>query len=131
MAPIQRDLGEVRRILARFTLERMLAGWSVSALADESNVHRSVIDRWENGRVDNPLLSVLAALVQPLDLRIDLVAERHVPLLNLDEFEIEALVSAAMDGWKVRPCDHPQEDQLLSALAKLRKVNKDGVGRAA
>lgn len=106
MAPIQRDPAEVRRLLARLTVERMAAGWSVAALSQECGVHRSVIDRWESGTVTNPLLSVYAAMVKPLGLRLELVGERHLPLMGLDEFEIGAL----------------QGDHLLAALTKLRKT---------
>lgn len=111
----------------------MIAGWSVQALADESAVHRSVIDRWENGKVDNPLLSLYAALVKPLGVRVDLVGERHVPLMNLDDFEICALIEAAAgDGWRGnqwRDSDRGRrmEKHLRSALVKLGKINDKGV----
>ena len=105
-------------------MEYTLAGWSKGLLAREAGVHYSVIKRWEDGLVTNPLLSLIVAVAKPLGLRLDFVAPRHLPLLELDEFEIAALVDAAVEGWRVQDCDHPQESQLLSALTKLGKINK-------
>lgn len=127
MPVTKRAPGEVRRILARLTVERMIAGWSVQALSTETGVHRSVIDRWESGEVMNPMASILATLATPLGLRLDFVAERHLPLLNLDEFEIAALIEAAWAYQCGEPLKSGSSDaaHLRSALKKLGKISVD------
>lgn len=128
MAFTPRAQGEVNRIIARFTIEKEAAGWTTNALCREVGVSRSVVDRWETGTTQHPTVNHLAALAEPLDLRLDLVAPRHLPFLGLDEFEVRALIAGALAGWQAQECGHPQEQYLLSALSKLGKINQ-GVPR--
>lgn len=125
MAPIQRAPEEVRRVLTRLAFEYTAAGWTYWTLGRESGVHPSVLKRWETGQVTNPLVSLLAAAAEPLGLRVDLVAERHLPLLELDEFEVEALAEAALTGWSETNPGWPREEHLRSALVKLGKIKQE------
>lgn len=115
---------EVRRLMARLMIERVLAGWGPRALAQRTGVSVATIPRLENGDIKNPTLGTLCAVTEPLGLRIDFVAERHQPLLKLDEAEIQALIEGAYFGWRQMPRGHPMERRLLSLLRKLGKIKK-------
>lgn len=120
----QRAPDEVRRILTRFTFEYAAAGWTYWTLAKECGVHPSVLHRWEAGQINNPMLSILVAAVEPLGLRVDLVAERHLPFLELDEFEVPALLEAARAQYGGDPMQFGDE-HLTSALVKLGKIKQE------
>lgn len=122
MAPIQRAPHEVNRLLSRLITEYTVAGWSSWTLGRACDVHPSVLRRWENGEVKNPLLSIVVAVSDYLGLRLDFVAQRHLPLLPLDEFEIEALIEGALVGWREVESGSPTERHLTSALTKLGKL---------
>lgn len=113
---------EVQRLVTRFVMERMLAGWPIKALADKAGVGTPSIHRFENGQIQNPTLGTMAALVAPMELRVDFVGERHLPFMDLDEYELEALVNGALLGWDSMEPGHTGERQLRSALRKLGKI---------
>lgn len=124
MAPKQRAPHEVQRILTRLILEYRMAGWSHWTLGRECGVHSSVLQRWENGKVQNPLLSLVVAVADFLGLRMDFVAERHLPLLPLDEFEIAALIEAA-DAYRRGEPMRTGEGALEGALGKLGRIDRE------
>lgn len=126
MAPLPRAPHEVNRILTRLAVEYTAAGWTAWSLAKECGVHFSVLKRWETGKVTNPLLSLLVAATEPLNLRVDLVAPHHQPLLELDEGEVQALIRAAAgNGWMGEDCRDEWADHLSSALRKLGKITTE------
>lgn len=114
---------EIRRLVVRYSIGRVAAGYNVTDLGRKVGMFRSNIDRVENGSV-TPTLPVLIRLGQAVGLRLGWVPEWVEPVLELDEFEFASLISAAMEGWKVMETGGPQEDNLLAALTKLGKINK-------
>lgn len=124
MASIQRAPHEVNRLLSRLITEYTVAGWSSWTLGRACDVHPSVLRRWENGEVQNPLLSIVVAVSEYLGLRLDFVAERHLPLLPLDEFEIEALIEAANAYRRGEPM-RMGEGALEGALGKLGRIDRE------
>lgn len=105
---------EIRRIVTRFAIERVAAGWSVWDLAQESGVNRANINRFEAGATQ-PMLSTLVGLAQILELRLDVVPKHLQPLLALDEFDVAALINAAV--MEAGTCPDPR---LHTALDKIR-----------
>lgn len=113
---------EIRRLVTRFAIERVAAGWSVWDLAQESGVHRANINRFETGETV-PTLTTLVGLSRILGLRLDVVPKHLQPLLALDEFEVRALIAFAMAAAGNAEWDNAftpqQRDAMLSALRKL------------
>lgn len=115
----------VNRLLTRLAVEFHANGWTIASLCREAGVHRSVLDRWLDGRVANPLVNPLVAFVEAMGMRVDIVAPHHQPLLHLDEFETAALVEAARAGWQELSFGQPGERHLRSALRKLGKLTTE------
>lgn len=119
---------EIRRLVTRFAIERVAAGWSVWDLAKESGVSRSNIERFEAGATW-PMLPTLVGLGRILGLRLDVVPAHLQPLLALDEFETRALIAfaTAADG-------NPEWDngftpqQRRSVRSALRKIGVQSGG---
>lgn len=114
---------EVRRLLTRFAIERVAAGWSVWDLGKASRVNRSSIDRAESGAVI-PDLATLVDMAQPLGLRLDWVPEHLQPLLGLDEIEVASLVRGAGEGWRHAETGSTHEEALTRALRKLGRLTE-------
>ena len=118
----------VNRLLSRLVVEYRAHGWTIAALSRASGVHRSVLDRWLDGRVSNPLVNPLVAFVEAMGMRLDIVAPHHQPLLELDEFEVQALIAAAraQSGGDPFPDSLPYGlRNLASALTKLKNVTME------
>jgi transcriptional regulator with XRE-family HTH domain len=113
---------EVRRLITRFSIERVAAGWSVWDLSRETGVHPANIHRTEGGETI-PTLPVLVALAEPLGLRLDWVPPHLRPLLELDEVEVKALHAAAAVGWN-RLEREPFAGTGRTALRALRKLGQ-------
>lgn len=109
---------EVRRLIARFAIERQVAGWSVTALARETGMWPSNIARAEGGDVI-PTLGVLLTMAEPMGLRLDWVPAHLRPLLDLDEFEVKALIEAAGSGCGYMDCGADLDPAVMSALRKI------------
>lgn len=114
---VQKDID---RLVSRFVIERMAAGWSTWDLQNASDTNRSVIERIERGDTI-PTLVVLVRLAQVLGLRLDFVPEHLVPLLALDEFEVQALIVGATEGWR-HATGWGVERHLTAALHKLGRL---------
>lgn len=117
MAMTPRAESEVRRLVTRFAIERVAAGWSTWDLGRASRVYRSNIDRAESGETI-PTLPVLIDMAEPLGLRLDWVPAHLQPFLALDEFETRALITAAQGS--------SPELALTSALRKLGQIEEGG-----
>lgn len=109
---------EIRRIVTRFAIERVAAGWSVWDLAQESGVNRVNINRFEAGATV-PTLTTLVGLSRIMGLRLDVVPTHLQPLLALGEFEVRALIDSAGAGCGYMDCGADPDPLLASALRKL------------
>lgn len=107
---------DIRRLVVRFAVMRTAYGWSVNDLSKEAKMWRSNIDRFENGEVI-PTLPTLLYLARIIGLHLEWVPEHLLPLLTLDEFELEALLGAT-----VRAYESEQDEALASALSKLGRT---------
>ena len=117
----------VNRLLSRLVVEYRAHGWTIAALSRASGVHRSVLDRWLDGRVSNPLVNPLVAFVEAMGMRLDIVAPHHQPLLALDEFETQAMIAAARAHHSGEPMQElPYGGRnLKTALTKLKNVTME------
>lgn len=122
---------EINRLVARFAIERMAAGYSIECLEKEPDApNRTVIRRVENSEVV-PELSTLIRMGQAVGLRLDWVPPHLQPLLALDEFEVKALIEAADMGLSEWNPGDKFEREAHSALAKLGRVRwRPGVQNA-
>lgn len=118
---------EVARLVRRFTVEKLAVGWNNSALARELGVWRTNIDRMERGDVI-PTLPYLINLCEPLGLRLDFVPAHLQPLLELDEFEVQALLVAARSWSEGAPSKDEDPGALIRALRKLSQIRVEGDG---
>lgn len=127
MTMTPRAESEVRRLVTRFAIERIAAGWSTWDLGRASRVYRSNIDRAESGETI-PTLPVLIDMAEPLGLRLDWVPAHLQPLLALDEFETRALIAAAVKGWQHMTWGPSPESALVKALTKLGQFKEEEAG---
>lgn len=107
---------DIRRLVVRFAVMRTAYGWSVNDLSKEAKMWRSNIDRFENGEVI-PTLPTLLYLARIIGLHLEWVPEHLLPLLTLDEFELEALLGATVQAY-----ESEQDEALASALSKLGRT---------
>ncbi len=109
---------EVRRLVTRMSIERVAAGFTTWDLGKHCQVKRQNIDKVERGEV-LPSLAFLAEVGLALGLRLDFLPAHLVPLLDLDEFQLQALIAGAVRG---SHCTTPGSDlgrRLSSALETL------------
>lgn len=90
---------EINRLVTRFMVERDAAGWSNWHLGKAGGFNYTVLDKVCSGRTEAPTLGLLIRAGLPMNMRLDWVPEHLRPLLELDEFEVRALVDAAREQW--------------------------------
>lgn len=90
---------EVRRLVTRMSIERVAAGFTTWDLGKHCAVKRQNIDKVERGEV-LPSLAFLVEVGLALGLRLDFLPAHLLPLLDLDEFQVQALLAGAAEGYR-------------------------------
>ncbi|RWZ58941.1 helix-turn-helix domain-containing protein [Halobacillus fulvus] len=91
-------MGRLKMLGDRMKVIRLKRGYSISELAQLSNVSKSYVSEIEKGAQTNPSLNVLQRLAVTLDVPVDhLVAEPRTKMAEQLDHEWVTLIRQAMD----------------------------------